>query len=269
MLIKFNHYLSKIIYKFIVILFFLIVSYNFASATTRLISMNIHCLNDNWRFRTEEILNKFIELKPEVVSLQEVCIDRKSGENQIEFINNYLLSRGYPLIAIESQYTHQAWGQYDEYLVIFTSKKITHINKGYLPQSLLQRAFLSFLIEGTWYINTHLEYRNIDIQIRRDQLDFLSRQFEWWPHVLMGDFNSSPKSFEQQLLHDKKYFPFFPDNTFIGTFESFDTQIDGFWFDPKMTSKIKNIQGYAFLKEQYENKHLSDHLAVFVNYEWR
>lgn len=249
-------------------------------ATSRLITMNVHCLNDNWQYRTEQILNKFLELNPEVIALQEVCKDSQTKENQIDFIYRYLNSRGYPLKALEAQYTHDAWGRYEEYLVLITNKNVSKIEKGYLPISLLQRAYLAFLIEGTWYVNTHLEYRSFDNEVRRQQLAFLVRQFEWWPHVIMGDFNSSPQSYEQGLLHEKGYFPFFPDKTFIGNegvtspvtsiyLDPIETRIDGFWFDPKMSARIKNVDGFAFLKERYNGKHLSDHLPVFVNYQWK
>jgi endonuclease/exonuclease/phosphatase family metal-dependent hydrolase len=234
----------------------------------QMVTMNLHCMLDQWQQRLPLILDEIAKQSPDVISFQEVCTNPLSGESQIDFIKNYLATKNYPIQSSEIQYTHPAWGQYDEHLLILGKHPAAQNEHGLLPPSLLQRAYVALKINHTWYINTHLEYRDVDSSIRKEQIVFLINRFIDQQHVIMGDFNSSPKSFEQNGLYQKGYFPFFPDRTFTGDSSNLENAIDGFWFNSHLLNFVHKIRGLAFLKEPVDGLRLSDHYAVKSEFEF-
>lgn len=229
-----------------------------------IVSMNIHCFDGNWTFRIQEILNKFIEVNADIISLQEVCEDPETKISQIEFIRNYLQNKNYPIKAIESQYSHQAWGRYEEFLLLISKVKVLSVNKGYLPPSLLQRAFIAFQLEPFWMVNTHLEYRADNAPDRRKQIDFLTQRFSNEPHLIGGDFNSSPTSWEQVPFSERGYQSLFPGGSHLGGDGNGSNQIDGFWLSPLLRNQLQGVRGTILLDQPVDGQYLSDHFAVFT-----
>ncbi|MBL7671369.1 MAG: endonuclease/exonuclease/phosphatase family protein [Bdellovibrionaceae bacterium] len=232
----------------------------------RLVTMNVQCFTGDWQFRLSQILDSFIELSPDVIGLQEVCVDKESKQSQIEFIRNYLVNRPwgktYGLRGIESQFTHEAWGRYDESLVILTKLEVSAVDKGFLPASLLQRGYVAFLIDGVWYINTHLEYKSENAQARKNQIEFLMGRFAKQNHVIGGDFNSSPDSQDQARLRGEGYLDIFPGDSHLGSDGNSSARIDGFWISPKFRSAISGISSEVFLNKKVQDQYLSDHFAI-------
>ncbi|MBK7961941.1 MAG: endonuclease/exonuclease/phosphatase family protein [Bdellovibrionales bacterium] len=232
----------------------------------KLVTMNIQCFAGDWQFRLSQILDKFIELSPEVIGLQEVCVDKESKQSQIEFIRNYLLNRPwgktYDLRGLESQFTHEAWGRYDESLVILTKLKVSAVDKGFLPVSLLQRGYVAFLIDGVWYINTHLEYKSENAQARKSQIEFLVGRFAKQNHVIGGDFNSSPDSEDHARFRREGYLDIFPGDSHLGSDGNSSLRIDGFWISPKFRNAISGISSEVFLNKKVQDQYLSDHFAI-------
>lgn len=233
-----------------------------------MVTMNLHCMLDQWERRFPLILDQILIQSPDVIAFQEVCTNPSTGENQIDYIKNYLSQKNYPIQSSEVIYAHPAWGKYDEHLLILSKHSAIQTDKGLLPASLLQRVFVALKINNVWHINTHLAYRDVDAQNRKDQLQFLIHRFTNDSHIFMGDFNSSPKSYEQSELYNRRYFPFFPDRTFTGDSSNLELAIDGFWFDPNILKRIRQIQGQAFLKEPIDGLRLSDHYAVKGEFEF-
>lgn len=233
-----------------------------------MITINLHCMLDQWQRRLPIILDQIISQSPDIIAFQEVCSNPSTGESQIAYINNYLNHRAYPIHSSEIIYAHAAWGKYDEHLMIVSKHSAIQTDKGLLPASLLQRVFVALKINDIWYINTHLAYRDVDAQNRKDQLQFIINRFASDRHIIMGDFNSSPKSWEQSELYNRGYYPFFPDRTFTGDSSNLEFAIDGFWFDPKILKKIHAIRGHAFLKDPVDGLRLSDHYAVKSEFEF-
>jgi endonuclease/exonuclease/phosphatase family metal-dependent hydrolase len=239
---------------------------NTSAAKVQIVTMNIQCFAGNWKFRLSRILDTFIELSPDVIGLQEVCEDRVNNVSQIEFIRSYLSGqtsgRGYNIQGLEAQLTHQAWGQYEESLVLLTKLKVSAVDKGLLPPSLLQRGYVAFQINRVWYVNTHLEYLPENALARRNQFEFLMGRFAGQDHIIGGDFNSSPDSEEQAELKKRGYFDIFPGDSHLGSSGDSTLKIDGFWISPKLRSAISRISSEIFLNQKVQDQYLSDHFAV-------
>jgi endonuclease/exonuclease/phosphatase family metal-dependent hydrolase len=231
----------------------------------KVISMNIQCFNDDWRFRLGHILDKFIEFSPEVIGLQEVCVDPQTHENQIDFINNYLVQRGYPVRGIAAQYTHRAWDKYDEYIVLISKLNVSAVDKGLLPVSLLQRGYVALKINDRWFVNTHLEYKAENAHSRKIQIDFIRQRFANQPHLIGGDFNSSPDTAEQAELIANGYLAIFPGDSHLGGDGNASKRIDGFWLSPQFRSNIEYINASVELNQKVQDRYLSDHFAIFAN----
>ncbi|MBN8537247.1 MAG: hypothetical protein J0M15_09340 [Deltaproteobacteria bacterium] len=226
-------------------------------------SMNLHCFAGNWQFRFEQILNKILELSPDVISLQEVCTTFNGNLNQIEFIKKYLMDRRYPLQKIVAQFTHPAWNQFNEYLVVITKQNVLAVDQGLLPTSELQRGYIAIKLNPFWYINTHLEYKMENSAYRQMQIDFLIQRFLNEAHVIGGDFNSAPDSQEQFNFKRMSYLDFFPGNTFIGDDSNSSRRIDGMWFSPKARMFLKTLNGGITLDQKVNGQYLSDHFAIY------
>jgi endonuclease/exonuclease/phosphatase family metal-dependent hydrolase len=230
--------------------------------------MNLHCFKDNWVFRLSHILDKVAEISPDVIAFQEVCSDPHSYENQIHYIRNYLSEKGYPIKGLEAQYTHQAWDQYNEYIVLITKHEVMRTDKGNLPKSILQRGYVSFLIDNKWFTNTHLEYHSDHYYDRRAQIDFLANRYPFQAHLLMGDFNSSCVDSEQDILRRYSYKPFFPGMTQTGNDGNSSNEIDGFWISYPFYSQAKSMRAFSLLTEKVNDQYLSDHYAIMTQIQF-
>lgn len=231
--------------------------------------MNVHCYQDNWQFRFQHILDFIIQLDPDLIALQEVCSGPTESINQFDYIRQYLSQRGYPTNTFEGQYTHPAWGKYDESLLMISKHRNQWVDKGFLPASKLQRGYIGLLIDGRWYINTHLEYHADNAQFRKAQFDFLRDRYQGQTHVLMGDFNSSTDSMEQADLWQSGYQPLFPGYSHNGEDGNGSHRIDGFWLSPTLLGSLNRYEGHVMLNEKVQDQYLSDHYAVFLSLFFR
>jgi endonuclease/exonuclease/phosphatase family metal-dependent hydrolase len=227
-------------------------------------TMNLHCFNDNWEFRFNNILQRLIEISPDVIAFQEVCENPSTHESQIAYIKNFLNQKGYPIRAVDTQFTHLAWGKDNEFIMLLSKYDVSVVDKGMLPSSVLQRGFLGFRIFDRWFINTHLEYRSDNGAYRKTQIDFLTSRYWDQPNVIMGDFNSSPDDIEQGIFRDKFYTSYFPGSTQTGNDGNSHTNIDGFWFSSTFYSGLKLVTGAILFKEKIQGQYLSDHFAVIT-----
>lgn len=231
----------------------------------KVMTMNIHCFKDNWRFRLTHILNRVIAENPDLVSFQEVC--KSDTVSQVKFISQYLLKNGYHLSSATTQFTHRAWDSYDELLMSFSRHKVKNMDKGFLPWSPLRRGYIAMEIDGKWFINVHLEHRPDYARYREEQLNFLATRFVNIPHVIMGDFNSSPSTHEQQILVESNYSSYFPGNTHVGDDGNVMANIDGFWVSPGFSYYTGNHQATIILDRPVGGDYLSDHFAVVFTYK--
>lgn len=230
----------------------------------KIVSMNIHGLKDNWTFRVSKILDELIKLSPDVINFQEVCQNKQ--EDQISFITNYLRNNGYPLKTIETQFTHLAWDVDYEYIATFSKLDLEALDKGDLPNSPLQRGYIAILVKGFWVINIHLEHRRDYFEYRSEQIKFLIDKFKHDPHLIIGDFNSTPQSVEQAIFHTHQYKAFFPGKTHLGDGGQDVYAIDGVWTSSALQSKSKKANVKIILNKPVNGNYLSDHFGVLFTF---
>ncbi len=180
----------------ILFLSFLLFFSTFASEL-KILTFNIHCMKDDWKFRLEKISDYLASSSPEFIFLQEVC-SQKGGEDQILFLKKKLQEKGYPLLQIEAQFTHIAWDIYEEYIVSFSKVQANKVQKGLLPRSPLERGYIGMNYNGDWFINTHLEFHENYYYHRERQIKFLIDNFSRTSHIILGQIagilgNSLPR----------------------------------------------------------------------------
>lgn len=264
--------------KILFIIFILIVQPGFSfegikqnSNNFKILTLNIHCAQNDWKFRLTHILDEVVRISPDVIAFQEVCEEDSKRETQFIFIQTYLIKKGYPFKTMSEQFTHFAWGnKYKEYVLLISKHKVESIDRDNLPASPLQRGYVAFLINKVWYINTHLEYKSENAKFRQEQINFLISRFQYFPHVIMGDFNSSPKSAEQTLFSRNGYKDYFPGNTHTGAEDGNESaRIDGYWFSKLLVPDINFLGGEILLKEKVNGQYLSDHFAVLAIFQFK
>lgn len=233
-------------------------------ASTKLFSMNIHCLKDNWKQRVSQILDKAIEKDSDFINLQEICIYK--DENMHNFIMNYLHSKTGTYWYSNTHFMHLAWDKYDEYIGLYSKQRPQATQSGFLPASPLQRAYTAMKIEDVWFVGVHLEHSNEWGHYRTPQIDFLINMFGNEKTVLMGDFNSGYDWPEQNKLHSFNWRSFFPGLTYPS--QKPYKGIDGFWLSPKLKSNIKEVSMLLDTPVQLNNTqmYLSDHFGVFLDF---
>jgi len=253
--------------KIVITIFFLCFSITVFSrdGAMNIFSMNIHGFEDNWKFRINHILNHLITQSPDVIALQEVCVDQFTHDSQIDYIKTFLIDHGYKIKKIEAQYTHLAWNRYEEFILLISKQNVSKVSSGLLPKSMLQRGYISFNIKNRWYINTHLEFRNDNFTSREEQIKFLIDKFNNTPYVIMGDFNSSPVDSEQRILHSTNHTPIFPGVTLVDMGDDQRGKIDGFWFSQNYYADINRLSAETLFKKKIDGMYLSDHLAVSLH----
>lgn len=242
----------------------LLISGLSVASPQKMLTMNIHCYQDHWELRFNQILDRVRAIDPDVIAFQEVCTSPTTNHSQIEFIRNGLKARGFPLGTFESLYTHKAWDKFDEYLLMISKKPAYQVDKGLLPPSLLQRGYVGFQIDGLWYLNTHLEYREDNSPSRRRQLGFLFDRFKGQPHIISGDFNSYPESEEQSWLSAEGYNYLFPGPSHVGHDGNSSDRIDGYWLSPLIKQRITRALASIVLNEKVDGHFLSDHFGVLL-----
>ena len=237
----------------------------------KILTLNIHCSHNNWKFRLTHILDKVAQISPDVIAFQEVCEEVSNREMQSAFIKSYLIKKGYPFQAMAEQFTHYAWdNKFKEFVLLISKHKVESIDKGFLPVSPLQRGYVAFLINNVWFINTHLEYKKENTSFREEQINFLMNRYQHLPHVIMGDFNSSPSSVEQSLFIQNDYKDYFPGNTHVNAGDgNASARIDGYWFSNLLFNEINFLGGEIILKEKVNGQYLSDHFAVVTVFQFK
>jgi endonuclease/exonuclease/phosphatase family metal-dependent hydrolase len=221
-------------------------------------------MKNNWKFRLDEIIKRTRALSPELIAFQEVC--QGNGEDQIKYLKRKLLHKsGYK--HLEAKFTHLSWGKYREYIVLISKKDPDYVLKGNLPDSPLRRSYIAFLLGETWYVNTHLEYHSRNQKFRKKQIEYLVDKFKYTPHVIMGDFNSSPDAQEQSPFAQNKYNSFFPGRTHIGDDGNREAWIDGFWISKERMDNLKKSKAKIIFDKRVNGQYLSDHFAVYLSKE--
>ncbi len=242
----------------------LIVGANsFGSSSDKILNtliFNLQCTKNDWEFRLNSLMDRIVKIDPDVISFQELC--SSDSVDMVEYLRKGLLQRKYPLKSITKKFTHPAWDKYREYIGIFSKHQFEKTVKGFLPKSPLQRSFVGALINGTWYVNTHLEHRADYAPYRYTQIKFLIDKFKDKNHVIMGDFNSEPSSREQKPFKENKYAMGFPGPTRPS--DRPEKAIDGFWISKELRSNLRGFKAVRMFMSKVGGIYLSDHLGVYL-----
>ena len=223
-------------------------------------SMNLHCLENDWQKRINTILDSLAAEDISVFAFQEVCIG--NGQNQATYLLDKLRGRYPEDWTHQLVYTHRAWDRYDEYLMVIVRGRDAPAQAGTLPASALQRGFIAIRSGGIWVINIHLEYHPDNVNFRREQIEYLVDQFHAVPHIIMGDFNSSPNMDEQRLFHDQGYRAHFPGPTYPATRPEW--AIDGFWVSRELQGRFPHMTTKSMFGPDSTSGVQSDHLGVML-----
>lgn len=254
--------------KIIFLLFILSLSFSITAKTiekssVKVLSFNINCTFNNWTDRFNEAIKEIKKIDPDIVHFQEICLG--DGQDQITYLKNAFKNAHFFLPYSYAKKTHRAWDKYDEYILSFSKIRPTQFEIDDLPYSPLQRSYIALNIDGYWFINTHLEHRE-DYEIYRlNQINFLINHFYGTGHMIMGDFNSEPKSKEHTQFLNYNYESFFPGKSALDDkTNKFTYQIDGSFTSPLFSIKYPIKYAYLALNKTINNIPLSDHLAVVL-----
>ena len=229
-----------------------------AQTPMNLISVNLHCQNDAWRVRYGYILDE-ISCQGSRHRFVPGSL-RLDGDGGVDFLEEGLRQRGWNYKASLQEFSHVSFDRYKEYVVIFAKAEASNVFRGKLPESPLQRSYVALKVQGTWFVNLHLEYRDEWASYRGSQVRFLVDKFKSEPVVLMGDWNSQHFSDEQSYLRASGFRPIFPGESFPS--RGPNVAIDGFWFGPAGEAEYSG-SGSLFLGEAIERElYPSDHLGI-------
>ena len=226
----------------------------------KVFSMNLHCFEESWQERFNTILTTIVQEDIDVYAFQEVCI--REGEDQVKFLLHRLQELSPDTWTSKSLFTHKAWDRYGEYLLIVARGDGLPVRAAMLPDSPLPRGFVSIRAGDTWFVNTHLEYHADNGAYRLKQLEYLVNEFGGEPHVLMGDFNSSPDMAEQLPLRNSDYEALFPGPTFPASQP--ELEIDGFWISPQLSGRFTGVRVKRLFGPGLPGGVQSDHLGVML-----
>ncbi len=224
----------------------------------KVFSMNLHCFEENWQDRFEAILTTISQENISVYAFQELCIG--DDADQVAYLSRRIQELHPGKWTSSSVFTHRAWDKYDEYLLIMARGKNLPVRSELLPVSPLRRGFVSVRLKDTWFVNTHLEYHTDNSAYRLKQLEYLVDEFRGTPHVIMGDFNSSPDMPEQLPLKKGLYESHFPGPTFPASQP--ELSIDGFWLSPGLNKRVSRVAVSRLFAADFPGGIQSDHLGV-------
>ena len=123
----------------------------------KVLSLNLHCFEDDWENRFDFICKHIAENDYDVVALQEVC-EYEEG-NATDYILEKLNHFGYQVNSFGKRFSHMAWNQYREHVVILSKHHVEEMRDSDLPYSPFQRVYVAMKIQGCWFVDTHLEFK--------------------------------------------------------------------------------------------------------------
>lgn len=221
----------------------------------KIFSMNLHCGLDDWKARLDIVIAQILKSNPDVIGLQEVCYNKDM--NMASYLRAELTKGGYPVTSMETFDTHTSFIKYQEQLLLISRHKITEKDSGFLPgPSVLKNGFVSFRINGSWYLTTHLHFALA--LIRKSQYEFIQKKFGQKSTIIFGDLNSNPEDRETDVLKDARWVSVFDGPTY----PSADPKktFDGFW----MTEAFYGGVLATTMERHFLNSRIqpSDHLGI-------
>lgn len=237
-----------------------------SASTFKILSLNIHCFEDDWQKRLDFICQYIAKNDLDIISLQEVCEDENG--NATDYILQKLNEYHYPVNSFCKRFSHLAWNKYREHVLILSKHHADDIRDADLPHSPFQRVYVAMKLKGCWFINTHLEFQEEWKEFRRAQIEFLATEWKNEQAVIMGDFNSNMVDEEQTPFEQNHFAPVFPGKTFPSNAPT--AAIDGFWLTNTLRHNNPSIHGEILFDQKInENIFASDHLGVYLELRFR
>ena len=234
---------------------------------------------NNWEIRKDKVIEIFTDYDPGIIGIQEGLI------NQIQYIDSSLIN-----------YDHFGVGRDDgkskgEFCSIFydrnryilndhstfwLSEMPDHVSVGW--DAALERICTYGLFkdrksgDSFWVFNTHFDHmglvaREKSSKLILDKMDKVNH--ENLPTILMGDFNSMPKSQPIKKIKSKLFdgldISVKELNGPIGTYNSFNTDLP---IEKRIDYIFVNdfkVDTYTHINDRLnDNRHISDHLPVLI-----
>ena len=234
---------------------------------------------NNWEIRKDKVIEIFTDYDPGIIGIQEGLI------NQIQYIDSSLIN-----------YDHFGVGRDDgkskgEFCSIFydrnryilndhstfwLSEMPDHVSVGW--DAALERICTYGLFkdrksgDSFWVFNTHFDHmglvaREKSSKLILDKMDKVNH--ENLPTILMGDFNSMPKSQPIKKIKSKLFdgldISVKELNGPIGTYNSFNTDLP---IEKRIDYIFVNdfkVDAYTHINDRLnDNRHISDHLPVLI-----
>ena len=234
---------------------------------------------NNWEIRKDKVVEIFTDYNPGIIGIQEGLI------NQIQYIDSSLIN-----------YDHFGVGRDDgkskgEFCSIFydrnrymlndhstfwLSEMPDHVSVGW--DAALERICTYGLFkdrksgDSFWVFNTHFDHmglvaREKSSKLILDKMDKVNH--ENLPTILMGDFNSMPKSQPIKKIKSKLFdgldISVKELNGPIGTYNAFNTDLP---IEKRIDYIFVNdfkVDAYTHINDRLnDNRHISDHLPVLI-----
>jgi endonuclease/exonuclease/phosphatase family metal-dependent hydrolase len=242
----------------------------------KFITMNLHCQDDDWRWRFTQISLFIAREKPAAVFFQEVCDG--NGQSMSQEIPKILAKAGYPVQSYKALFSHDAWdGKFKESIAVASLWNSVQWFGGPLPGSALRRVYLGFRYQGANFIAIHLTNDNptktvsttgelTPAQSRTAQIEYLTNTLNAnnsTATLYMGDFNSETGDNEQTAFRAQACTAYFPSLT--EPFPNPKYSIDGGWITPHFARLFpRGATVERIFDQPIEGRYLSDHAGAMI-----
>ena len=234
---------------------------------------------NNWEIRKDKVIEIFTDHDPGIIGIQEGLI------NQIQYIDSSLMKYGHFGVGRDDG---KGKGEFcsifydrnryilNDHSTFWLSEIPDHVSVGW--DAALERICTYGLFkdrksgDSFWVFNTHFDHmglvaREKSSKLILDKMDKVNH--ENLPTILMGDFNSMPKSQPIKKIKSKLFdgldISVKELNGPIGTYNAFNTDLP---IEKRIDYIFVNdfkVDAYTHINDRLnDNRHISDHLPVLI-----
>ncbi len=270
------------------IFIFLLIIFNlstlFAQNSLKVATYNIQGMRPGTEpaTRIQHIINKFIELDPDIIGLQEINEDKSgdNSDNQAIVIANALNNHFNIPYYYYYQKTHDAWdNQFKEYVGIvskyaFEEQNYLDLQPGIFPRKVVWGLFDTPLGKINFF-NTHLSYYSAWVN-EKEINEMLNYAFSImapqnnYNGIIVGDFNATPDtpSYTKMINanYSDTYLTIHPNtNGFTAPYPGQSIRIDYIFLNNNSNFSIN--ESYLFGDQPIsQNFYCSDHLGILTTF---
>lgn len=234
----------------------------------RLLSLNLQCLQNDWPARKARIISMITELEPDVLVLQEDCIDGAEAQShQLQRALASSLGRGFVRLRQTTHVAGSVGAMVEEGISLLTAFPIDSHHVLELPHRHFPRKAIAATLEvGNRRIrvySTHFDYSAQASTQRLESAKMILSDMANAPnmdHILAGDLNATPTREEIQYLT----------GTLTDTWKAANPNDEGYTYPSSGASRridyVLTSDGLSPFSAQTVGgaERVSDHLGVFV-----